>query len=66
MKTCSSVVKIISDVENDFMQNQYNNRMNYRYVLRNYNNTNMGLSAIAQWTVIHLHYVDMIDMHIQN
>ena len=46
MKSCSSLVKIISGGENIFMQNKW---MKYRKVLPNHKNANMGSSTV------HLH-----------
>ena len=59
-KTCSSLVKIISDGENNFMQNKCNQWMKYRNVLPNHKNANTGSSTV------HLHGVDLIVMHIQD
>ena len=59
-KTCSSLVKIISDGENNFMEYKWNNLMKYRNVLPNHKNDNM-------WSpTVHLHGVDLIDMQIQD
>ena len=51
MKTCSSLVKIISVGENISMQNKW---IKYRNVLPNHKNANMGSSTV------HLHGVDLI------
>ena len=62
-KTCSSLVKIISDGESNFIQNKiYNKWMKHRKVLRNDKNANMGSSKVS------LHRVDFIyiDMQIQD
>ena len=47
MKTCSSLVKMISDGENNFMQDKCNKRMKYIYrkVLSKHKNANMGSST---------------------
>ena len=42
MKTCSSLVKMISDGGNNCMQNKCNKRMKYNNVLPNHKNANMG------------------------
>ena len=60
MKICSSLVKMISDGVNNFMQNKCNKWMKYRNLLLNYKNANMGSSTV------HLHGVDPIDMQIQD
>ena len=60
IKTCSSLVKMISDGENNFMQNKFNKLMKYRNVLPNHKNANMGSSTV------HLYGVDLIDMQIQD
>ena len=59
MKTYPSLVKIISDGENNFMQNKCNKWMMNRNVLPNHKNANMGSSTV------HLHGVHLIDMQIQ-
>ena len=46
MKTSSSLVKMISDGENNFMQNKCNKWIKYRNVLPNYKNANMGSSTV--------------------
>ena len=56
MKTCSSLVKMISDRVNNFLQNKCNKWMEYRNVLLINKNAVMGSSAV------HLHGVDLINM----
>ena len=51
---------MISDGENNFMQNKFNKYMKYRNVLPNHKNANMGSSTV------HLYDVDLIDMQIQD
>ena len=51
-KTCSSLVKIISDEENNFTQNKYNKLPK--------------ISANTGSSTVQLHGVDLIDMQIQN
>ena len=60
MKTCSSLVKVISDVEGyNFMQNKCNKWMKYRNILPNHKNANiLGSSTINSLDE------DMIDMQI--
>ena len=62
-KTCSSLVKIISDGENNFMQNKCNTWMKYRNVLPNHKNANIWEN---QQFIYILHGVDLIDMQIQD
>ena len=62
-KTCSSLVKIISDVENNFTQNNYNKLQKISDFLLKSNkckSANMGSSTVQ------LHGVDLIDIQIQN
>ena len=65
-KTCSSLVKIISDVENNFTQNKYNklqkiSAQNKRFFAKNKcKSANMGSSTVQ------LHGVDLIDIQNQN
>ena len=59
MKTCSSLVKIISDGENSFMEN-IGVDMRYRNILNNQKNSDLGSSTI------YLLGVDMIEIVIQN
>ena len=42
MEACSSLVKIISDTESNFIQNKCNKWMKYKNVLSNHKKTNMG------------------------
>ena len=60
MKTCSSLIKMISDRVNNFMQNKFYKWMEYRNILPNHKNANMGLSTV------NLHGVDLIDMQIHD
>ena len=46
MKMCSSLVKIISDGENNFTKNICNDSMRYRNILPNQKNVNLGSSTI--------------------
>ena len=65
-KTCSSLVKIISDGENNFKQNKYNKlqklsaRNVFFFAKNKYKSANMGSSTAK------LHGVDLIDIQIQN
>ena len=65
-KTCSSLVKIISDGENNFTQNKYNkfekiSAKNKCFFAKNKcKSANMGSSTVQ------LHGVDLINMQIQN
>ena len=54
MKTCSLLVKMVSDWENDFMQKKCNKWMTYINILPSHKNT-----TLRSWT-IHLVGVDMI------
>ena len=66
MKSYLSLVKFIFDGENNCTQNNCNKWVKYKNVLPNLRNVKMGSSSIQQYTEIHLHFVDMIDMQIQN
>ena len=46
MKTCSSLVKIIFNRENNFMQNMGNEWIRYRNIFPNQKNSNLGSSRI--------------------
>ena len=61
-KTCSSLVKIISDVENNFTQNKYSKllKVSALFAKTKRESANMGLSTVQ------LHGVDLIDIKIQN
>ena len=65
-KTCSSLVNIISALENDFTQNKYNKSQkisakNKLYFAQNKcKGANMGSSSVQ------LHGVDLIHIRIQN
>ena len=65
-KTCSSLVKIISDGENNFTQNKYNKLQKISakkkcfFAKNNCKSANMGSSTVQ------LHGVDLIDIQIQN
>ena len=61
-KTCSSLVKIISDGENNFMQNKYNKLLKISAFFAK----NKCKSAIMGSSTFQLHGVDLIDMQIQN
>ena len=67
LKTCSSLVKIISDGENNFTQNKYNKLLKIsvkkkwiNFAKNKCKGANMGSSAVQ------LHGVDLIDFQIQN
>ena len=59
-KTCSSLVKIISDGENKFSQNMYNKlqKISVFFATNRCKSANMGSSKVQ------LHGVDLIDMQI--
>ena len=61
-KTCSSLVKIISDVENNFTQYKYSKLQKIRdfFAKNKCKSANMGSSTVQ------LHGVDLIDIQIQN
>ena len=61
-KTCSSLVKIIYDGEDNFMQNKYNKlqKIIAFFAKNKCKSANMGSSTVQ------LHGVDVIDMQIQN
>ena len=61
MNKSSSLVKIISNGMNNFVENKCNKWVKYRNVLPNHKNDNMGSSSIQHYTEIHFHFVDMID-----
>ena len=56
-KTCSSLIKIISDGENNFRQNKYNK-------LQKISAKNKCKSANTGSSTVQLHGVDLIDMQI--
>ena len=58
VETYSSLVKLIFDGKNNFMQNKCNKWIKYRNILPNHKNSNMGSSTV------HLHGVGLIDMKI--
>ena len=60
MKTCSLLIKMISDGANNFMHNTCNKWMKYRNVFPNHKNANIGSSTF------HIHCVDLIDKQIQD
>ena len=67
MKTCSSLVEMISDGEKIVCKiNATSGWSIYRNVLPNHQNANLGSSAIDQWTEIYLHGLDIIGMKIQD
>ena len=59
-KTYSSLVKMIFERVNNFMQNKCTKWMKYRKALPNHKNASMGSSTV------HLHGVDLIDMQLQD
>ena len=59
-KTCSSLAKIISDGENNFMQNKYNKLQKISAKNKCCKSANMGSSRVQ------LLGVDLMDMQIQN
>ena len=61
-KTCSSLVKIISDGENNFTQNKYIKLQKISDLFAKYKckGANMGSSTVQ------LHGGDLINIHIQN
>ena len=61
-KISSSLVKIISDGQNDFTQNKYNKLQKIRFFLAK----NKFKSANMASSTVQLHGVDLIDMQIQN
>ena len=60
-KTCSSLVKIISDGENNFTQNKYN-KFQKISAKNKCKSANMGSSTVQ----LHGAHVDLIDIQIQN
>ena len=60
LKTCSSLVKMISGGVNKFMENKCNKWLEYRNVFPNHKNKNEGSSTV------HLHGVELINMQIQD
>ena len=67
IKTCSSLIKIISDVENNFKQNSTINKLQkvsdknkWFFAKNKCKSANKGSSTVQ------LHGVDLIDMQIQN
>ena len=65
-KTCSSLVKIISDGENDFTQNKYNKLEKISAKNKCFFAKNKCKSANMGSSTVQLHGVDLIDMQIQN
>ena len=62
-KTCSSLVKIISDGENNIMQNKCNKKMKYKNVIPNHKKCQYAINYSSfTWCM----YVDLIDMQIQD
>ena len=61
-KTCSSLVKIIPDGENNFTKNRYNKLQKRRFFFAQ----NKCKSANTGLSTVQLHGVDLIDMKIQN
>ena len=64
MITCSSLVQIISDRVNNFMQNKCNKWMKYKKVLPNHRNANIGSSI--QFIYMVDDPINKIDMQIQD
>ena len=67
MKTYSSLVKMISDSANNFMQNVCNKWMRYRNILPNHKkNLNLGSSTIYLLIVemIEISYSKLMNMNI--
>ena len=56
MKLCSSLVKMVSDWKNNFMQDKCNKWMRYINILPSHKNTNLESSTI------HFVGVDMIEV----
>ena len=65
-KTCSSLVKIISDGENNFKQNKYNKLQKISAKNKNFFAQNKCKSANMGSSTVQLHGVDLIDIQIQN
>ena len=70
-KTCSSLVKIISDGENNFTQNKCNKLQKIRDFFEKINvktreNKNKNKRANMGPSTVQLHGVDLIDIQIQN
>ena len=65
-KTCSSLVKIISDGENIFTQNKYNKLQKISAKNKCVFSKNKCKSANMGSSTVQVHGVDLIDMQIQN
>ena len=61
-KACSSLVKIISDGENNFTQNKYNKLQKIRAKNKFFLQKNKCKSANMRSSTVQLHDVDLIDM----
>ena len=61
-KTCSSLVKIISDVENDFTQNNYNKLQKISAKNKWFKKKNKRKSANIGSSTVQLHGIDLIDI----
>ena len=65
-KTCSSLIKIIPDWENNFSQNKHNKLQNINAKNNCFFAKNKSESANMESSTVQLHGVDLIDMQIQN
>ena len=65
-KTCSLLVKIISDGENNFTQNKYNKLQKISAKNKCFFAKNKCKSANMGSSTVQLHGVDLIDIQIQN
>ena len=65
-KTCSSLVKITSDGDNNFTQNKYNKLQKISVQNKCFFAENKCKSANMGSSTVELHGVDPIDMQIQN
>ena len=65
-KTCSSLVKIIPDRENNFTQHRYNKSQKISAQISHFFANNKCKSANMGSSTVQLHGVDLIDMQIQN
>ena len=66
MKTCLSLVKIISDGENNFIHNKCNKWMKHRNVFTKILNIENHKNANMELFTVYLHGVDLMDMQIQD
>ena len=65
-KTCSSLVKIISDVENNFTKKKYNKFQKINAKNKWFFGKNKCKSANMGSSTVQLNGVDLIDIQIQN